>query len=147
MTQKLQTRRLLALTLLVGAAFVGLGARLVWLQVFRHEELAQLAQDKTQHEYWRVPQRGDILDAHGNLLATSVPVITLCADPSLIGSQQAVVARALAPLLQMSEAELYPKLFVRVSKMKRAKRSRTICITSGFRKMFRRKPGGKFNWR
>ena len=75
-----------------------------------------MAQDKTQHEYWRVPQRGDILDAHGNLLATSVPVITLCADPSLIGSQQAVVARALAPLLQMSEAELYPKLFVRVSK-------------------------------
>jgi len=44
---------------------------------------------------------------------------TVCADPSLIGTQQVAVAHALAPLLQMSEGELYPKLFVRVSKNER----------------------------
>ncbi len=112
----MQFRRVLALTLLVCAVFAGLACRLVDLQVFRHDELAKLAQDNTQREFREAPRRGDILDAHGNLLATSVPVKTVCADPSLIGTQQVAVAHALAPLLQMSEGELYPKLFVRVSK-------------------------------
>ena len=116
MTKRLQIRRVLALTLIVCAAFAGLGYRLVDLQVLRHDELAQLAQDNTQREFWQSPRRGDILDARGNLLATSVPVKTVCADPSLISNQQAVVAHALAPLLQTSEGELYPKLFPRVSK-------------------------------
>ncbi len=56
------------------------------------------------------PRRGDILDTRGNLLATSVFVKTVCADPSLLGNRQAEVARALAPLLQMSEAELTQRL-------------------------------------
>jgi cell division protein FtsI/penicillin-binding protein 2 len=119
MTKRLQFRRVLALTLLVCAAFAVLAGRLVDLQVFRHDELAKKAQDNTQREFRQAPRRGDILDAHGNPLATSVPVITVCADPSLIGTQQVAVARALAPLLQMSEGELYPKLFVRVSKNER----------------------------
>ena len=41
---------------------------------------------------------------------------TVCADPSLIGGQQAVVAHALAPLLQMSEAELQQRLTPRIQK-------------------------------
>ncbi|MGH7975070.1 MAG: peptidoglycan D,D-transpeptidase FtsI family protein, partial [Limisphaerales bacterium] len=57
-----------------------------------------------------------IYDAHDNLLATSVEVKTVCADPSFIGNQQSAVARALAPLLQMNENELYQKLFARISK-------------------------------
>ncbi len=111
-----QFKRALALLVLVVLAFTGLGFRLVDLQVLRHDELAKLAQENTQREFWQSPRRGDILDAHGNLLATSVAVKTICADPSLIGNQQAVVARALAPLLQMSESDLYQKLFPRVSK-------------------------------
>jgi len=116
MTKRLQLRRVLMLTVLVCAAFAGLGYRLVDLQVLRHDELAKLAQDNTQREFRQAPRRGDILDARGNLLATSIPVKTVCADPSLIGNQQAVVAHALVPLLQMSEAELLPKLFPHVSK-------------------------------
>jgi cell division protein FtsI/penicillin-binding protein 2 len=116
MTKRLQLRRVLMLTVLVCAAFAGLGYRLVDLQVLRHDELAKLAQDNTQREFRQAPRRGDIFDARGNLLATSIPVKTVCADPSLIGSQQAVVAHALAPLLQMSEAELLQKLFPHVSK-------------------------------
>ena len=104
------------LTLLVGAAFAGLGYRLVDLQVLRHDELAKLAQENTQRVFRQAPRRGDILDSRGNLLATSVPVKTVCADPSLLGSQQAAVAHALAPLLQVGEAELYSKLFPRISK-------------------------------
>jgi cell division protein FtsI (penicillin-binding protein 3) len=111
-----QLRRALALLALVVLAFVGLGFRLVDLQVLRHDELAKLAQDNTQREFWESPRRGNIYDTHGNLLATSIDVKTICADPSLIGNQQTVVARALAPLLQMNEADLYQKLFPRISK-------------------------------
>jgi cell division protein FtsI/penicillin-binding protein 2 len=116
MTRKLQFGRVLLLTLLICAAFVGLGYRLVDLQVLRHDELAALAQQNTQREFSREPRRGDILDARGNLLATSVPVNTVCTDPSLIGNQQAVVAHTLAPLLQMNESDLFQKLFSHISK-------------------------------
>src|SRR5215472_14359941 len=116
MINRLQLKRALLLLLFLSAAFAGLGYRLVDLQVMRHDELARLAQDNTQREFWQAPRRGDILDTHGNILASSVPVKTICADPSLLGNQQMVVANALAPLLQMSETDLYPKLFVHISK-------------------------------
>ena len=116
MINRLQLKRALLLLVFLSAAFAGLGYRLVDLQVLRHDELARLEQDNTQREFWQAPRRGDILDTHGNLLATSAPVKTICADPSLIGNQQAIVAQALAPLLQMPEADLYQKLFVHISK-------------------------------
>lgn len=116
MINKVQLKRALLLLVFLTAAFAGLGYRLVDLQVLRHEELSRLQQDNTHREFWQAPRRGDILDTHGNLLATSVPVKTVCADPSLVGDQQAVVAHALSPLLQVPETELYQKLFPRISK-------------------------------
>jgi|SRR5665213_935043 len=110
MTNKLQIRRALLLLIFLGAAFTGLGYRLVDLQILRHDELSALAQANTQREFHEAPRRGDILDATGNILATSVPVKTICADPSLLGSQSAAAARVLAPLLQCNEALLAQKL-------------------------------------
>jgi cell division protein FtsI (penicillin-binding protein 3) len=114
MIKRLQLRRMLLLLGLLGLAFAGLGYRLVDLQLLRHDELAALAQQNTELEYFREPRRGSILDVHGNLLATSIFVKTVCADPVLIGNQQAAVARTLAPLLHMSEADLYQRLLPRV---------------------------------
>ncbi|HUA39227.1 MAG TPA: penicillin-binding transpeptidase domain-containing protein [Candidatus Sulfopaludibacter sp.] len=114
MIKRLQLRRMLLLLGLLGLAFAGLGYRLVDLQLLRHDELAALAQQNTELEYFREPRRGSILDAHNNLLATSIFVKTVCADPVLIGNQRAVVARTLAPLLQMSEADLYQRLLPRM---------------------------------
>jgi cell division protein FtsI/penicillin-binding protein 2 len=111
-----QLARLLAMLALVVAAFVGLGFRLVYLQVWRHGDLAALAEKGSQEKIPQAARRGDILDANGNLLATSVPVKTVCANPSLIGNQQAAVAHALAPLLQMNEADLFQKLQPRLMK-------------------------------
>jgi cell division protein FtsI/penicillin-binding protein 2 len=116
MINRLQLKRAVLLLIVLSAAFAGLGYRLVDLQVLRHDELARLEQENTQRQFWQIPRRGDILDTHGNILANSVPVSTVCADPSLLGDKQAVVARALAPLLQMPEAELYQKLFYHVSR-------------------------------
>jgi cell division protein FtsI/penicillin-binding protein 2 len=98
------------LGLLLCAAFAGLGYRLVDLQVLRHEELSALAQKNTCQLFLLEPRRGDILDVRGNLLATSTYVKRVCADPSLVGTNQLVVARALAPLLQTEEARLVQQL-------------------------------------
>jgi len=116
MSTKLQLRRTLLLLLVVGAAFAGLGYRLVDLQVLRHDELARMAELNTEHDFLKAPRRGDILDVNGNLLATSIPVKTVCANPSLMGNYQAVIARALAPLLGMSESALCQRLIPRVGR-------------------------------
>lgn len=116
MTNKQQIRRALLLLAFLGAAFAGLGYRLVDLQVLRHDELSAKAERNTQREFWQAPRRGDILDVNGNILATSVPVKTVCADPSLIGSFQPIVARALAPVLNLGESELAQRLTPRLGR-------------------------------
>ncbi len=103
-------RRLLALALMLMAAFCALAYRLVDLQIFRHDALSNLAQDNTQRRVLFEPRRGEIRDVRGNLLATSVFVKTLCADPTLIGPFAPQVARAVAPLLEMTEAEVLQRI-------------------------------------
>ncbi len=107
-------RRVWWLAGLLICAFGGLSYRLVDLQVFRHEELRQLAQRNTQRGFVREPRRGDILDIRGNLLASSIPVKNICADPVLIRDQQAAVARVLSPLLQIPENDLRQRLQITV---------------------------------
>ncbi len=107
-------RRLLLVTVLLVAAFAGLGARLVHLQVLRHDELLEKARENTERTFLRQPRRGDIRDARGNLLATTVPVKTVCADPTLIGNRQARVAAVLAPLLKTNQTYLLDRLQLRV---------------------------------
>ena len=116
MTNKQQIRRALLLLVFLGLAFAGLSYRLVDLQVLRHDELGAKAEQNTQHEYWQAPRRGDILDVNGNIFATSVPVKTICADPSLIGTFQPLVAHAVAPLLQLNETDLAQKLTPRLAR-------------------------------
>ncbi len=94
-------------------AFAGLGYRLVDLQVLHHAELQARAENLTKHIDRLEPRRGEILDIKGNLLATSVFVKTVCANPSLMGNRYADVANLLAPLLQTNEADLAQKLFPR----------------------------------
>src|ERR1700740_2649400 len=98
MAKQLQFRRLVALSFFLALAFAGLGYRLVNWQVVRHGELAKEARNNTQFVAHLEPRRGDILDCKGNLLATSVFVKTVCADPSLIGNHASEIAHALAPL-------------------------------------------------
>jgi cell division protein FtsI (penicillin-binding protein 3) len=117
-----QLKRALTLLALVALAFIGLGFRLVDLQVWRHDELAKLAEQKSQQKIWQPARRGDILDVNGNLLATSIPVNTVWANPALLAGQhlitnpQALFARTLAPLLQIDENRLYQQLLPRVWK-------------------------------
>src|SRR5882724_284148 len=114
MAKRRQFKRLFTLTALLTLAFAGLGYRLVDLQILRHEELEKKAQQNTQQKFFVESRRGDILDVKGNILATSINVKTVCADPTLLGAYRAEVAHAIAPLLQMTEADLTQRLTPRV---------------------------------
>ena len=112
MTNKQQIRRALALLGVFIVAFACLGWRLVDLQVWRHAELLKQAQHDTGRKIWQPAKRGDILDATGNPLATSIPVKTVWVNPQLLAAQTNLpnapqfFARAVAPLLQMDESKL-----------------------------------------
>ena len=110
MGKKLQTKRLLLLFGMLGGAFALLALRLMDLQVLRHDELHALAEENTVRSIRIQPRRGDILDARGNLLASSTMVKTIAANPVLVGNRQAEVARVIAPILGMNEADLFRKL-------------------------------------
>ena len=112
MDNKQQLRRALLLLVFLVTAFAGLGYRLVDLQVLRHDELSAKAQRNTQREFRQAPRRGDILDVNGNILATSIPVKTVCANPSLITNPAVVlaVAQVIAPLLQTNVESVVQKI-------------------------------------
>ena len=99
-------RRLFVFAILTGLAMAGLCVRLYVLQVVRHDHYKEIVGDNTQRTFLKQPRRGDILDADGHVLATSLPVKRVLADPSLIQPYQVEVARVVAPLLSMSEADL-----------------------------------------
>src|SRR5437016_13210624 len=98
MVKSLNLRRLFFLAALLCLLMIGLGARLVVLQLVRHEKFKRIAEWNTQSFFLREPRRGDILDVNGNPLATSVPIKKVFANPRFIGDRSAEVARALAPL-------------------------------------------------
>src|SRR4051812_43662031 len=120
MTNKLQIRRALLLLTCLVALFAGLGYRLVDLQVIRHDELLAQAEKKTERRISETAKRGDILDVNGNLLATSIPVRTVWANPQLLAAQNvlpnapAIFARTLAPWLKLDETKLYQQMLPRV---------------------------------
>ncbi len=97
--------RLIAAAAFVLLAFVLLGARLVHLQVFRHEELATQAEANRIAVLPIVPNRGLIVDRHGVVLATNYSAYTLEISPArLRGGAAALdaVVDELSDLLEIS---------------------------------------------
>jgi penicillin-binding protein 2 len=95
--------RLLAAAAFVLLAFGLLGARLVHLQVFRHDELATQAEANRIAVVPIVPNRGLIVDRNGVVLATNYSAYTLEITPSRV--------QALEPLIdELSEVvEITPR--------------------------------------
>jgi penicillin-binding protein 2 len=81
--------RLLAAAAFVLLAFALLAARLVYLQVFRHEELATQAEANRIAVVPIVPNRGLIVDRNGVVLATNYSAYTLEISPRLGGESGA----------------------------------------------------------
>lgn len=115
MISAVQGRKLIAMSFLMVIAFAGLGYRLVDLQVHQHARWREESEDTSRRLFLRAPRRGDIRDIRGNLLAGSVVVKRICADPSLIGEHRGEVAQVVAPLLGMSEADVLERLQPRLT--------------------------------
>ena len=76
--------RVLVASALVLLAFALLVARLVYLQVFRHEDLSEQAENNRTAIVPIVPNRGLILDRNGIVLASNYSAYTLEVTPSRI---------------------------------------------------------------
>jgi cell division protein FtsI/penicillin-binding protein 2 len=73
-------------------------ARLVYLQVIDRADLVERAERQQMRTRPLPAKRGDILDRHGRVLATSVDADSIYAIPSAIGDQQEAVARLCSAL-------------------------------------------------
>ncbi len=72
-------------------AFAILTTRMVYLQILRHDELLEQAETNRTTILPVVPQRGQILDRHGKVLATNYSAYTLEITPSKVGDINATI--------------------------------------------------------
>jgi cell division protein FtsI/penicillin-binding protein 2 len=98
--------RIVLLAGFVVASFAGLAARLAWLQVYHRDELLQYVEKAHRRIIVQTARRGDILDAHGNILATSRPLIELGVDPQSLLPEDEKKWPQLAALLGRSLPEV-----------------------------------------
>jgi cell division protein FtsI (penicillin-binding protein 3) len=102
-------RRIAALVLAVLALVTVIGARLVALQVTRHEELRRTADAQHSRRIEVPPMRGAILDRHGRELAVSLATESLYAHPGRVSDPRAL-ADALARAIDRPRAEILERL-------------------------------------
>ena len=93
----------------VALIFTLYSARLVHLQVAKHNEYSRLAAEKHTMRLVIHARRGLIFDRNGELLASNLPVRTVVADGSHIKNPDAV-AKIAAPFLEMAEKDLAQKI-------------------------------------
>ncbi|MDQ0014863.1 penicillin-binding protein 2 [Variovorax boronicumulans] len=84
-------RRVIVIGLAVLFGFGLLGARLVYLQVVRHEDLAEQAESNRTAIVPVVPNRGLILDRNGIVLASNYSAYTLEITPSKVGDVEETI--------------------------------------------------------
>jgi penicillin-binding protein 2 len=109
--------RVLVAGLLILFAFMLLAARLVFLQVVRHEDLNEQAESNRTAVVPIVPNRGLILDRNGVVLATNYSAYTLEITPSRVADLEATI-EALGGLV-----EIHPRDKRRFKKLREESRN------------------------
>ncbi|MGH7421880.1 MAG: peptidoglycan D,D-transpeptidase FtsI family protein, partial [Candidatus Rokuibacteriota bacterium] len=109
-TEGLRTRTLIFAACLA-CAFLGLLGRLAYLQVWKHEEYARLAENQHAKTVPLTPKRGPIVDRTGQVLAVSSRVDTLYVTPGKVEDADRLAAR-LAPILGEPSRAIARKLTV-----------------------------------
>jgi cell division protein FtsI/penicillin-binding protein 2 len=98
--------RIALLASLVLAMFAGIEARLVWLHVIDRDDLLRSVDEARRQLIADYGRRGDIVDDHGALLATSRSVIVLGVDPQFIRVEDRSKWPQLASLIGIPVADL-----------------------------------------
>ena len=96
----------------MGIVFTGFSARLIDLQVVRHEEYVALAAQKHSIRLTVPAHRGMILDRNGEILAANIPVRKVVVDGSHVKKPEALATLA-APVLGIPKATLVKELQTR----------------------------------
>ena len=102
--------RMTLLAACVLACFLGVGVRLVFLQVIGREDLLRYVNKARRQIVVEHARRGTILDTKGDLLATSRSFVVVGVDPELMNPDDAKQWPELARLLKIPPAELGPVL-------------------------------------
>jgi cell division protein FtsI (penicillin-binding protein 3) len=102
-------RRARTFRLVLLVVFLGIAARLVFIQEFSHGHYAALSNAELSSTIQVPADRGAIYDRNGEILAESVNKSTVVADPYLI-KHPASEAAALAPVLGVPASQLQPEL-------------------------------------
>jgi cell division protein FtsI/penicillin-binding protein 2 len=98
--------RIVLLATGVVACFCGIGVRLVFLHVIDREELVRSIEKVRRQIIVEHARRGDILDAKGNVLATSRSLIVLGVDPQTLRKEDEEKWPELARLIGMPFGEM-----------------------------------------
>src|SRR6266446_5207960 len=91
------------------AVFSGFSFRLIYLQMIKHDEYAELAAEKHVYKQIIYAERGAIFDANNEVLAHNVPVETVVADATHLNNLDAIVD-LVGDELKISARELAAKL-------------------------------------
>ncbi len=108
------TQRIVAISACIAAALMLLVGRLVYIQIICGDRIQARQERQATLLQKRLPMRGDIMDAKGVKLATSVPAVTIAADPTLLVGRHEYAARLLAPILMVDEAALAKRLEITI---------------------------------
>ena len=109
MPENESTRRLHYLLWLMLAWATVIFGRLIFLQVFHHDDLLRLAQQQQQKTKEIPATRGAILDRNGQTLAKSIPAESVCVNPQKIRDLDSA-ADLLAGSLSLDRDKLFAKL-------------------------------------
>jgi cell division protein FtsI (penicillin-binding protein 3) len=102
---RINRKTILAFVMLL--VFFLLFAKLIYLQVFLHEKINRTVGKMVNHEAVEVPKRGDILDAKGNILATSIKSYTCFIDAKMIEDFEALKKVLYENGIKIKEKKIY----------------------------------------
>jgi cell division protein FtsI (penicillin-binding protein 3) len=103
------TRRLQWLLRVLLIWICGIVARLIFLQVVKHDELARAATGQQQKSVEIQAPRGAILDRSGQALAKSLPAESICVNPQKI-PDLGMAAELLSRVLELDRNKIHEKL-------------------------------------
>jgi cell division protein FtsI (penicillin-binding protein 3)/stage V sporulation protein D (sporulation-specific penicillin-binding protein) len=87
-------------------AFCSLGGRLIWLQVIEADRFSTVAEVARKNFTTIKARRGDIVDAKGNLLATTRSVVEVGVDPHSVVDDDELKWKTLSSYLGIPEEEI-----------------------------------------
>jgi len=99
-------RAIIFVLFLLIVAFLSLAARCFYLQHFKSDDYYSTSIKQQQQLVTQKPQRGEILDCRGRVLAASDKIQTIFAEPRIIKDPE-TAAPKLAPILNTEAIEIY----------------------------------------